>query len=407
MDRVLGIIAEYNPFHNGHLYHLCESKAACGADTVVAVMSGDFVQRGEPALLDSWTRADMAREQGVDLVLALPFAYACNNAEYFARGALRILDGLGCVDFLSFGSEIGDEGKLRAAATVFADDSEALNARIREGMADGLAYPKARQNAVEALAGSATAAVLSTPNDILAVEYLKELILLNSSIKPIIVKRYAAGSSGVNAGLSVAGATAIRDMLLAGEAERASAYMPPDVWAAIRSYTNGSGRLLALDDMRAFLLYATLTADTACLSRILSATEGLENRLIRAARRGRDMADIVRFTKTKRYTETRIKRLIIHTVMGLTKDDMRAVEAGGIYGRVLAFSDRGAKLIRRVKKTTGAIPLITNPNRERAAFAGSLHMSEFDRKAADVRRLARDGCLGGFCDLKLNPKREI
>jgi predicted nucleotidyltransferase len=210
----------------------------------------------------------------------------------------------------------------------------------------------------------------------------------------------------VNAERSLAGATAIRDMLLCGETDRASDYLPADVWAAMRAYADEGGRLLFTDDLRTLLIYAVLSADDVYLSQILSATEGLENRLIRAVRRGRDMAEIVRFTKTKRYTETRIKRLIVHTVMGLTKQDMRAIDAGGIYGRVLAFSDRGAKLIRRVKKTEGAIPLISNPNREQSALSGCSLMPAFDRKAADVRKLAEDGCLGGFCDLKCNPKQQ-
>ncbi|MDR1028418.1 MAG: nucleotidyltransferase family protein, partial [Clostridiales Family XIII bacterium] len=411
MDRVLGIIAEYNPFHNGHLYHLNESKAVGKADTVVAVMSGDFVQRGEPALMDKWTRANMAVRQGIDLVLELPFAYACNNAEYFALGAVRALDGLRVVDCLSFGSECGDLERLFAAARVLAADGAALNTRIREGMAEGFSYPKARRLAVASVCGDEIADVLASPNDILGTEYLKQLILLKSSIIPVIVKRHAADPFSENEAAGVAGAAAIRRILRADGIDRAARYLPREVRASVAAYTADGGRLLDLDDLRIPLICAVLAGASARdggrgPADVFSAAEGLENRLIRAVRRGRDMDEIVRFTKTKRYTETRIKRLIVHTVMGLMKEDMRVIEGGGLYARVLAFSDRGAGLIRRVKKTPRSIPLITNPNRERAARSGCTRLVDFDVKAADMRKLISDGALAGFFDLNIYPTHD-
>jgi predicted nucleotidyltransferase len=195
--------------------------------------------------------------------------------------------------------------------------------------------------------------------------------------------------------------------LRSDEPGRASAYLPPAVWEIVKTYEDTGKRFLSLDDFRDLLIFAVLSCAGSAVQRelsdILSATEGLENRLTRAIRRGRDVEEIVRFTKTKRYTETRIKRLIIHTIMGLTKEAMAEIDEGDICARVLAFSAKGAKLIRRIKKTGGSVPLITNPNREREMLARCRLMAEFDAKAADLRKLVSDGNLGGFRDENAHP----
>ncbi|MDR3072840.1 MAG: nucleotidyltransferase family protein, partial [Clostridiales Family XIII bacterium] len=188
MSRTLGIIAEYNPFHNGHLYHLKTSALKSGADAIVCVMSGDFVQRGEPAILDKWIRAKMAVDHGADLVIELPFLYACNNAEWFARGAVRILNGLGCIDVLSFGSEGGDLAVLKRTAEIITGDSE-FEAQIKAKMQEGISYPSARYEALKAVAEKQHAQVLKSPNDTLAVEYLKQMLLTNSAMQPMAIRR--------------------------------------------------------------------------------------------------------------------------------------------------------------------------------------------------------------------------
>ncbi|MDR0518494.1 MAG: nucleotidyltransferase family protein, partial [Clostridiales Family XIII bacterium] len=222
---VLGIIAEYDPFHNGHLYHLRESLSRTGADASVCVMSGGFTQRGLPAMFGKKLRAEAAAGCGVDLVIELPFVYAAGNAEHFARGAVRILDGLGIVDCLSFGSESGDIGALSEVAALFADDSDRLNAAVRSGMSDGLSYPAARERAAAELLGEGAAALMREPNNILAIEYLKELRRQGSAIEPFTLRRHAAGAGEVNQAAGVAGATAIRRMF-EGVAERGDGGAP-------------------------------------------------------------------------------------------------------------------------------------------------------------------------------------
>lgn len=417
MAHILGIIAEYNPFHNGHLHHLEEAKRLSGADAVVAVMSGDFVQRGEPALMDKWLRARVAVACKVDLVLELPFIYACNHAEYFARGAVAILSGLGCVDSIAFGSESADLEGIYARARILAEDSNAFGEKLRERMKAGDSFPKAKQEAISFLLGNESLAVPDGPNDILATEYLKQLILLHSEIAPIPVRRFGASPEAISDEENIAGAGAIRDLLENGTVEEAIRYLPQASSRELKAFVSNAGkRLLFMEDVRQFLVYAVLNAVPGCcgrfadcagpvrLSEIFSATEGLERRLIAAVRAGRDMEEMIRLTKTKRYTRTRIKRLMIHTLMGLTKETIKEATAEGLYARVLAFSERGAELIRYAKKN-GSLPLITNPNREKGVLMPYRRTFGFDLRAADIRRLMLSGCLSGFLDFSNNPVR--
>ncbi|MDR1042694.1 MAG: nucleotidyltransferase family protein [Clostridiales Family XIII bacterium] len=398
---VVGIIAEYDPFHNGHLYHLKESLLRIGAEASVALMSGCFTQRGLPAMLEKRLRARIATECGVDLVIELPFVYAAGNAEMFAKGAVRIMHGLGIVDSLSFGSESGDIGTLSEVAALLAEDSESLNEAIREGMGAGSCYPVAREAAVAGLLGAGVARLMKDPNNLLAIEYLKELMLLGSGIAPITVKRAAAGVGDVNSEEFIAGATAIRAMFREGG--EPYGYVPDAAARAIRGHIASGGRLVFADDLFPHLVRTVIAEGQGfpfetdgpggrgfALSDILSATEGLENRLVKAVRRARTMDEAVRFTKTRRYTETRVRRLILHSVMGLTKGAMCAAAAEPAYARVLAFSETGAKLIRRAKKK-GGIPLITNANKEKDDLAPSPVTFSFDVKAAEFYQLLERG----------------
>ena len=401
---VLGIIAEYDPFHNGHAYHLARSREITGAGSVIAVMSGDFIQRGGPAMFDKRMRAEVAVRNGVDLVIELPFVYACGNAEHFARGAVGILDGLGIVDYISFGSEGGDLEDLMDLARYFTGDTERSDAAVREAMRTGVSYPMALELAAAGSVGAEAAAALRLPNNTLAVEYLRQLIIIKSRIKPVTVKRYAAGLDEAASEAGIAGATAIRNMLLEGR--EASQYLPAVTGDAIREYLRSGRKLLSIGDMFVPLLMAELWADRGALADVLSATEGLDNRLHAAARAATDMEELIRLTKSKRYTETRIRRLICHTVVGLTKSAMSAALNEPIYAKVLAFSDNGAGMIRRIKKLKdGVIPIVSNPNKEGSVMRDSPATDAFDIRAADIRHVVEYGALAGFDDSKNPPKR--
>ncbi|MDR2610536.1 MAG: nucleotidyltransferase family protein, partial [Clostridiales Family XIII bacterium] len=327
MGGVLGIIAEYDPFHRGHLYHLREAKRITEAALTVCVISGGFTQRGDLAYFDKYLRAEAAIRNGADLVIELPFVYACNNAEYFAKGAEDILDGLGCVDYLSFGSESGDLSALTEVARILAEDGPALNAHIRAGMEKGWSYPRARAYAAGAVAGAARGAagpdisrILAEPNDILGAEYLRRLITVGSAIEPVAVKRFACAEDGIDAGAGVAGGTVLRSLLAAGE--DISAYLPEATRDVISEYEARGVAPVKQEALLQLLLYRIATSGPEELAQVFSATEGLENRLIAAANRASSLQEAIRYTKTRRYTETRVKRLIAHTVVGLTKADM-------------------------------------------------------------------------------------
>jgi predicted nucleotidyltransferase len=416
--RVLGVIAEYDPFHNGHLYHLEKSMAETGAEASVVFMSGCFTQRGLPAMTDKRLRARVAAACGADLVIELPFVYAAGNAEMFARGAVRIMDGLGIVDFLSFGSESGDLASLSRIAALFAENSDALNGAVREAMRQGASYPAAREKAAAGLLGAGAASLMRSPNNILAIEYLRELMTTGSGVTPFTVRRAAAGVAGVNGLARVAGATALRAMFRAryggvsgsmGATDDPFEYLPDASGQALREHVKTGGRFVFADALFPHLVRAVLPAVVdgstgPALSEILSATEGLENRLASAVRRARDMDEAIRYAKTRRYTQTRVRRLILHTVMGLTKEAMSAALAEPPYARVLAFSEKGAGLIRRAK-SVGKIPLVTNANRDRDALAPSPVTFGYDLRAAELYRLLGCGGLAGFNEISQRPVR--
>ena len=276
--NVLGIIAEYNPFHNGHRYHLRESVGITAPDYTVCVMSGNFTQRGGPAMADKWVRAAAAVDNGVDLVLELPFAYACNNAEYFAAGSVDILNRLGCVTHLSFGSEAGDLSSLSAAAEYLSEEGEELKNSIREFAGQGMSFPRARYEAVKKCIGTSCSEVLKSANNILAVEYLKQLHLSGSRIVPLTVKRYGTGYHEKEIFQDIASASAIRHKLSkSADIQEVSQFIPSETFQVLKNINNTVN--ISFNDFYPLMIYQILTSDTVRLGNILSATEGLENRV--------------------------------------------------------------------------------------------------------------------------------
>ncbi|MDR3296356.1 MAG: nucleotidyltransferase [Clostridiales Family XIII bacterium] len=395
--KVAGIVAEYNPFHNGHLYHLEKTKALTGAAVCVAVMSGDFVQRGEPALIDKWERAEAAVENGVDLVVELPFLYACNSAEYFAKGAMRLLSAMGCVTQLSFGSEAGEIAPLQNVAAFLAEEPEAFREALHGASKRGRSFPAARFEATADLLGAAQAELLRQPNNILAIEYIKQLILIRSEITPVTFKRRGAGYFDAAPGAKIAGASALRTLLLAGKRAEAGAYLPAGEAVRPRSDAYAS-----LDPYFTAIACAAGTKSREELREIFSASEGLENRLKRALDGAKDMESLIAGTKSRRYTETRIRRFLLHVLFGLTKEKFRRLDAAPPYLRVLALNRAGGGLLRRIRKE-GRLPVITNLNKQRPEPGAAEEMLELDILAADVYHLLCDGRFGAASDFRRHP----
>lgn len=407
MEPVVGIIAEYNPFHNGHVYHIQEAKCRSGALCAVAVMSGNFVQRGEAALADKWARAEAAVRGGADLVLELPFPYACNNAEWFARGGIGVLRGLGCVTHLAFGCESETPETLETAAQVFATEPQAFRQALRAFLDQGDSYPKARANALRMLIGE-VADVIETPNNILAVEYLKQCRLQNWSPMPVPVVRKGASYADpmLPAHGSVASASAIRAQFGADDRCSASrvlqAFLPEASLNMMRKCGVSQNALEA--GMHPLLLSKILSGRPEELERIFSAGEGLQNKLKRAAMQAETTEELIRLVKSKRYTETRIRRLLIHTLFGLTKDDPAVQPGAPLYARILAMNEQGTALLRRIKKEeTATIPVLTAPHRELEKESALRELMRWDYMASDFYHLIRGESLQKQTDYVKNP----
>ena len=230
MSNVLGIICEYNPFHNGHLYHLNASKKMTNSDYSIAILSGNFTQRGEPSIVDKWAKTKMAIESGIDLVIELPTLYSISSAEYFAFGSIRLLEMLGIVDFVSFGSECEDISVLNDIANVLCEEPKEYKTLLSHELAKGVSFPKARETALMMYLNNVRrfANVLSSPNNILGIEYLKALKRLNSHMKPITIKRTSAGhnENKIRANSKIASGTAIRNLCQSSDISLLQNVMP-------------------------------------------------------------------------------------------------------------------------------------------------------------------------------------
>lgn len=372
--QAVGIVAEYNPFHNGHLHHLEETKKLTNLP-VIAVMSGSFMQRGEPAFMDKWQRALLAVENGVDLVLELPATFSLRSAEFFARGAVRILQATGCVTKLSCGVENPTTDFVELAKIVTSSQfSKALQENLNCGLPYAIAYEKALQN----LAG---ASKLNTPNDILALEYSKAL--QNTNITPLFIQRKAANYNDKKIEGSIASATAIRKTFAENNVDSIKKAVPQNVWHALENHQGLNEKLLwNLISYRLRLLTPFEIANRS------QCTEGLEN-LLKQAASCNSLEEAVSLCSNKRYPLARIHRLFMQLL--LDKERSYLEQAEPAYIRVLAFNDVGRQLLKEMKEKA-TLPIINklgkNPtNGQSQAFTRQL---ELELAASDVLALLQN-----------------
>lgn len=358
-----GIVAEYNPFHRGHAWHIAETRRRLGGDApVVCVMSGHWVQRGECALADKWLRAALALDRGADLVVELPTPWAMASAEPFARGAVSLLAATGVVDVLSFGSETGELAPLEAAAAAL--DAPEYPEKLRAALGRGLSFPAARQEA-------AGAACLSAPNNNLGVEYLRSIRALGSTIRPLTVPRQGVGHDGPAAG-GFASASELRRLLRAGRGEEAAPYLTAP-W---------SGELADMQHIERAVLARLRTmgeGDWAALPDGGGA-EGLPSRLAKAAREAVSLEDFYTRAKTRRYPHARLRRLALAAFL-----DLRAAErpAAPPYVRVLGLGGRGRALLRKMKDTC-PLPVIVKPAQARELDGPALALFQAEARYTDL-----------------------
>ncbi|SHF20960.1 Predicted nucleotidyltransferase [Caldanaerobius fijiensis DSM 17918] len=382
--HVMGIIVEYNPFHNGHLYHLNKSKEVTDATHVIAVMSGNYIQRGEPALVDKWARAKMALSCGVDLVIELPFVYAVQSAEIFAYGAIKLLDSTNIVDSICFGSESGDIKALTKIAEILAYEPNSFKSSIKKYLKQGRSFPEARQIAIaEHLKASSN--ILATPNNILAIEYIKNLMRLNSKIKPYTIKRISSGYHDVVIRDNIPSATAIRNILKASNMHKINGTMPDICYEElIKEFNKGKGPVF-IEDFEMPIFYTLRKVNKRELMEIQDVSEGLENRLIKYSREAGNLNELISHVKTKRYTMTRIKRILIHTMIGIKEQDLKIFNANGgpQYIRVLGFNEKGRNLLKLIKERS-QLPIITNVRNTAKYPALIKSMLEIEARATDL-----------------------
>ena len=346
--KTAGIIAEYNPFHNGHKYHINITKES-GADAVVCVMSTYFVQRGECAIAEPKVRAQMALKNGADLVLALPLPWACAGAQVFARGAVSILENTGCVDVLSFGSECADIEKIKRAA--FMIDDETVKEELKKNLLDGMTFAAARQKAVDKI-DPEISHILSNPNDTLGVEYIRALLLKNSKIEPLAVKREGAGHDTEEISENIASASFIRTALK--DSNLLESLIPE---SGAELLENEIANKKAPSDMKkiesAILAYMRSVSPENIL-KTPDISEGLENRIYSASRQARSLDEVYSLAKSKRYSHARIRRAVMNTFLGVTKEDC---EDDPPYIKVLGFTKKGQELLK-IMKETAKIPVV-------------------------------------------------
>ena len=373
--KAVGLVTEYNPFHNGHLYHLNKAMELTGADISVAVMSGDFVQRGEPAVLDKYTRTSMALNSGVNLVIELPVNYAVSSAESFAAGALKVLDYIKA-DSIAFGSESGNIERLSKLAHILCDNEDTLYKEISKYTANGISYAAARQKVVEKLTDKDTAAMLTSSNNILAVEYLKAIIKNNFAIKPYTVQRQGDSYNDTDIRSEYASATALRGNL---KADNISKYIPVKAGLILSSNTN----YIYPDDITEALftrllgiLFASSYDKNVFIENVMrypDVNKEIAGRLYKSAMdmitrtvpQGAESKDNGAFSfgslcehiKTKEVPLSRIKRALVRITLGLDKKHMEKY-ANEPYIRVLGFDKKGQEYLSYIRKTV-EVPLIT------------------------------------------------
>lgn len=360
--KTVGLITEYNPFHNGHKYHIEEAKKLTGADTAIVVMSGNFVQRGTPAVMDKFIRAKAAVYGGADLVFELPVCYATASAEYFAEGAVTLLDKIGAVDYICFGSECGDLNSLLAITDILLDEPADFKDRLQKNLRNGMNFAKARADAFAGCYPEYTG-IISTPNNILGIEYLKSIKKNKSSIIPCTITRKGNDYHDENCEYELSSATAIRKLINDASLEKAAGYVPEDILRLYKDAINKSFPLT--EDDFSHMLYFKLLNDinnNIPLSKYFEVSPWSANRIVNLLPGFRSFSDFAMLLKNKSLTYSRICRGLTHILLGIENADIDAfINNGGVYyARLLAMSDtmNAGRVLKEISASS-SLPLIT------------------------------------------------
>ena len=391
MSEVLGIVAEYNPFHNGHLYHIQKTKEQTGAKYVVCVMSGNFVQRGNTSIVDKWTKTQMALANGVDLVLELPTVYIVSSAENFAQGAVKILENLGIVDTISFGTETDDFAALNNIANILAEEPREYTTFLKEGLKQGESFPKAREEALIKYINDDKRYndILKSPNNILGIEYLKALKKLKSNITPVAIKREKVYYNDDFIVDDLASATAIRKLMMNKDFAGLIKVVPRSCYEILTKEHEVGNVVYDLQRYEKEILYTLRRMTIDEIAELPDVTEGLEHSIKNAANYCNNINDFINIVKTRRYTQTRIQRILIFALLGITKKDIQSAKKVVPYARVLGFNQKGKMLLSGISQKNPKMEVVTSVKRflDNNSNKTYKRMLEIDIFATDVYTL--------------------
>lgn len=392
MARVLGIIAEYNPFHNGHLYHLQKSIQETECDYVIAIISGNFVQRGNSSVINKWKKAEMALKSGVNLVIELPTIYSISSAENFAFGAIKILNELKIVKSVSFGTETGDMAALNNIANLLVQEPKKYQYILQDELKMGVSFPKAREIAVLKVFNDNRryGNIMSSPNNILAIEYLKSIKRLKSFMKPHLVKRERVFYNDDAVVDDFASATAIRRLLSRNQTEDLSRVLPKSSYEILMQELKKENVVLDIAKYEKEIIYNLRKMSLKQIQNIPDVSEGLEHAIKNAVGSCNNLPELLNMIKSKRYTGTRLQRILICSLLGITKKNMENSKKIRPYVRILGMDEKGKQLISKITKANPKLDIITSVKK----FTENNHnkfikeMLDIDIKSTDIYTLA-------------------
>lgn len=377
MSSKLCIISEYNPFHFGHLYHLNESISQTDTDFKVAIISGNFVQRGEPSIINKWEKAKVALSAGFDLVLELPTLYAISSAENFANGSIKIADQIGS-NYISFGTESGDLEKLKKLSSLINKNEKEYITNVKEKIAEGFSYPKSQELVIDKMFGNEFLGVCK-PNNILGLEYLKSLNAISSNIIPITVKRDLDKSSSSD----------IRTLLRTSgfKIEDLKNSIPDFSYEVLAENIENGNAVLSLKAFEKEIIYILRTIDNEKLKNIPDVPDNMLSNLKKIACSTNSLDELITALKNKSITQARIQRILLYILLGITKSDMELSKRITPYVRVLGMSENGKKILSNISKDINVITSV-KAFEKTCDDSDLLRMLEIDKKATDIYTLA-------------------
>lgn len=365
MSNVLAVIAEYNPFHNGHLYQFQKAKKDTDSKYSIAILGGNFTQRGSTSIIDKWSKAQMALDNGFDLVVELPLLYSISSAENFAEGAIKLLDSMKIVDFLSFGTETNNLEILDRIATILYEEPKAFKSLLSIELRKGVSFPKARSNALMMYLKDIKkyANILSSPNNILAIEYLKALKKYKSIIKPYSIQRFEAEYNSNKISGNIASSTAIRNIIKDDNIPLLKKLLPESSFSILFENIKNGHIVSDLSVFEKEIIYNLRKMSITDVKNLPDVSEGLEHLIKKASDSCNSLDELFNIISTKRYTKTRLQRILLYSLIGISKNDMDMSKKVYPYMRILAFNDKGKFLVSEIAKANPKLEIITSVKR--------------------------------------------